>query len=50
VLAAARQVEIDYLVTLDQEHFLSNTPLRTAMPFLIGTPGDFLAWYREQLA
>ena len=50
VLAAAWQTGTNYLVTLDHEHFLNNTPLRNAMPFPIGTPGDFLAWYREQLA
>ena len=50
VLAAAWQTGTNYLVTLDHEHFLDNAPLRNAMPFPIGTPGDFLAWYREQLA
>jgi predicted nucleic acid-binding protein len=49
VLAAAWQAGIDYLVTLDHEHFLDNTPLRDAVPFPIGTPGDFLTWYRERI-
>ena len=49
VLAAAWQTGIDYFVTLDQEHFLDNAPLRDAVPFPVGTPGDFLAWYRERL-
>jgi predicted nucleic acid-binding protein len=49
VLAAAWQTGVDYFVTLDHEHFLDNTPLRDALPFPVGTPGDFLAWYREHL-
>ena len=49
VLAAAWQAGIDYLVTLDGAHFLNNTLLKEAIPFHVGTPGDFLAWYRERL-
>jgi predicted nucleic acid-binding protein len=49
VLAAAWVVEVDYFVTLDRRHFLDNPVLIDAVPFPVGTPGDFLAWYREQL-
>jgi predicted nucleic acid-binding protein len=49
VLAAAWQTGIDYFITLDHEHFLDNTPLRNKVPFPIGTPGDFLTWYRERI-
>jgi predicted nucleic acid-binding protein len=49
VLAAAWQTGTDYFITLDREHFLDNTLLRDALPFPVGTPGDFLAWYRESL-
>ncbi len=49
VLAAAWATEADYLVTLDRKHFLENPTLRAAVPFPVGTPGDFLAWYRRQL-
>jgi predicted nucleic acid-binding protein len=49
VLAAAWLAEADYLVTLDRAHFLDNLTLRQAMSFPLGTPGDFLAWYREKL-
>lgn len=50
VLAAAWEAGADYFVTLDREHFLDNPGLRGAVPFPISTPGDFLAWYRGQLA
>jgi len=49
MLAAAWAAGVDYFVTLDRKHFLDNQALRAAVPFPIGTPGDFLAWYRGQL-
>ena len=49
VLAAAWATGADYFVTLDRKHFLDNAALRKAIPFPVGTPGDFLAWYRRQL-
>ncbi len=49
VLAAAWSATADYFVTLDREHFLNNPVLKGAVPFPVGTPGDFLAWYRERL-
>jgi hypothetical protein len=48
VLAAAIAAQVDYFVTLDRQHFLTNEPLRAALPFPIGTPGDCLAWHRQQ--
>jgi predicted nucleic acid-binding protein len=50
VLAAAWEADAHYFVTLDREHFLSNEALRAAVTFPIGTPGDFLAWFRSQTA
>ena len=50
VLAAAWEAYADYFVTLDREHFLENAALRDAVPFPMGTPGDFLAWYRAYLS
>jgi predicted nucleic acid-binding protein len=47
VLADAWESGADYFVTLDHQHFLDNEDLRTAMPFPLGTPGDFLQWYRQ---
>jgi predicted nucleic acid-binding protein len=49
VLAAAWAARVDYFVTLDRKHFLDNSVLREAVPFPVGTPGDFLAWYRGQV-
>lgn len=49
VLAAAWVARADYLVTLDRKHFLDNQALKATVPFPVGTPGDFLAWYRTQL-
>lgn len=49
VLAAAWATRADYFVTLDRRHFLNNPALKDAVPFPVGTPGDFLAWYRGQL-
>jgi predicted nucleic acid-binding protein len=46
VLAAAWAAGVDYFVTLDRKHFLDNPGLKEAVPFPIGTPGDFLTWYR----
>ncbi len=49
VLAAAIEARPDYFVTLDRTHFLSNERLSQALPFPVGTPGDFLAWWREKV-
>ena len=47
VLADAWEVGTDFFVTLDRQHFLDNGSLRAAMPFPLGTPGDFILWYRQ---
>jgi predicted nucleic acid-binding protein len=49
VLAVAWDNEVDYFVTLDRKHFIGNEMLRDAVPFVMGTPGDFLSWYRTRL-
>lgn len=46
ILAAAIASGADYFVTLDRQHFLENARLRQAVPFVVGTPGDFLVWFR----
>lgn len=48
ILAAAWTAQVDYLVTLDRKHFLENRVVQEEAPFPIGTPGDFIAWYRRQ--
>ncbi|HEX9988018.1 MAG TPA: PIN domain-containing protein [Chloroflexia bacterium] len=49
VLAAALEVQTDYFVTLDRQHFLNNVLLTDAVPFPVGTPGDFLSWFRGRV-
>ncbi len=49
ILAAAMDVQPDYFVTLDRVHFLNNKRLLEQLPFPVGTPGDFLAWWREHV-
>jgi len=49
VLADAWDAGIDYFVTLDKKHFLSNHSSQVELPFEIGTPGDFIVWYRTKL-
>ncbi|BCX02995.1 MAG: hypothetical protein KatS3mg053_0933 [Candidatus Roseilinea sp.] len=48
ILAAAMTARAAYFVTLDRKHFLRNDALCEVMSFPIGTPGDFLQWYRDQ--
>lgn len=48
ILAEALASGVDYLVSLDRQHFVGN-PRAASLPFPIGTPGDFLAWYRRRL-
>lgn len=49
ILADAWHNRADFLVTLDKAHFLTASDLERQVPYLIGTPGDCLAWYREKL-
>ncbi len=46
VLSAAIESGVDYFVTLDRVHFLDNDHLLSEVPFPLGTPGNFLDWYR----
>ena len=48
ILAEALAAQADYLVSLDRQHLVGN-PRASVLPFPIGTPGDFLAWLREQV-
>ncbi len=49
ILAEAWFSGVDFFVTLDRRHFLDNDALQAAAPFRLGTPGQFLAWFREKI-
>lgn len=49
VLLAAMKAKVDYLATHDRQHFLDNPKVAEKAGIKIGTPGDVLAWIRENL-
>ena len=49
IIASAWTNEVDYFVTLDRKHLINNRPLREAIPFPMGTPGDFLNWLSSHI-
>jgi len=48
ILAEAWDSGVDYFVTLDRKHFLRNPEVIDVAPFPIGTPGDFLSWFKSK--
>lgn len=48
IVAEALAIGVDYLVSFDRKHLVGN-PRAAQLPFLIGTPADFLAWYRRRI-
>ena len=48
VVAEALGIGAHYLVSADRTHLVDN-PRMEGLPFPVGTPEDFLAWYRERL-
>lgn len=48
-IASAWDAGVDYFVTLDRRHFLENFALREAVPFPLGTPGDFLDCFKPSI-
>ncbi len=49
VLLAAMKASVDYLATHDRKHFLDDPKVAENSGLRIGTPGDALAWLRENL-
>ncbi|MCB0102857.1 MAG: PIN domain-containing protein [Anaerolineales bacterium] len=49
VLLAAIKAKVDYLATHDHKHFLNDPKVAEKAGLKIGTPGDVLAWIRENL-
>jgi predicted nucleic acid-binding protein len=49
ILLAAIQANVDYLATHNRKHFLDDPKVAERSGLKIGTPGDVLAWIRENL-
>ena len=49
ILLAAMKVKVDYLATHNRKHFLNDPKVAERSGIKIGTPGDVLAWLRENL-
>ena len=50
IVVAAMNARVDYLVTFNRRHFIDAPHVAVRSRLRIGTPGDALAWVREQLA
>jgi predicted nucleic acid-binding protein len=48
IAVAAMKADVDYLVTLNRQHFTDDPGVATRSGLRIGAPGDALAWVREQ--
>ena len=49
ILLAAINAKVDYLATHDHKHFLDDPKVAERAGIKIGTPGNVLAWLRENL-
>ncbi len=49
ILLAAMKAKVDYLATHNRKHFLDDPKVVERSGIKIGTPGDVLAWLRENL-
>ncbi len=49
ILADAWQAGVTELVSLNQKHILNRPELAAALPYAIGTPGDFIQKFRHAL-
>ena len=50
IVVAAMKAGVDCLVTHNRRHFIDDPSVAAHSGLRIGTPGDALAWVREQLA
>ena len=50
ILLAAMKAHVDYLATHNRKHFLDDPKVAERSGLKIGTPGDVLAWIRENLS
>ncbi|MCC6500219.1 MAG: PIN domain-containing protein [Anaerolineales bacterium] len=49
ILLAAISAKVDFLVTHNRKHFIDDPKVAERSGLRIGTPGDALAWLRENL-
>jgi predicted nucleic acid-binding protein len=49
ILMAAKNAQVDYLVTLNRKHFLDDPEVASRSGLRIGAPDEFLTWLGEQL-
>ena len=49
ILMAAKNAQVDYLVTLNRKHFLDDPEVARRSGVRIGAPDEFLVWLGEQL-
>ena len=49
ILLAAMKAKVDYLATHNRKHFFDDPKVAERAGIKIGTPGDVLAWVRENL-
>jgi len=49
ILLAAMKAKVDFLATHNRRHFLDDPKVTEQSGLRIGTPGDALAWLRENL-
>ncbi len=49
ILLAAMKAKVDFLVTHNRKHFLDDPKVAENSGLRIGTPGEALAWLRENL-
>ncbi len=49
ILLAAMKAKVDYLATHNRKHFLDDPKVSELSGLRIGTPGDVLAWLRDNL-
>ena len=49
ILLAAMKAKVDYLATHNRKHFLDDPKVSERSGLRIGTPGDVLAWLRDNL-
>jgi len=50
ILVVAARARVDFLATLNTKHFINDPEVARRSGLRIGTPGDALAWVREQLS